>query len=121
MKIEVRLSFEQLACSQPIRLRNYLTTQLFIQHGRATQTRMHTHTGVPPCLTGKGNGFSPFGEPQTRGAGGPFQIAVLLKSPSVYEYGDEDLGKRERRKEGQNCGRERSESGKEGAREILCL
>lgn len=61
---------------------------------------IHAHTSIVPCLTGRGNGFSPFGEPQTRGAAGPFQIAVLLKSPSVYEYGDEDLGKRERRKEG---------------------
>lgn len=53
---------------------------------------MHT-LAIPPCLTGKGNGFSPFGEPQTRGAAGPFQIPVLLKTPSVYEYGDEDLEK----------------------------
>lgn len=53
----------------------------------------HTRYTVPPCLTGRGNGFSPFGEPQTRGAAGPFQIAVLLKTPSVYEYGDEDLGR----------------------------
>ena len=63
---------------------------------------MQTHTSVPPCLTGRGNGFSPFGEPQTRGAAGPFKIAAILKSPSVYEYGDEDLGEREWGKEGEN-------------------
>lgn len=64
---------------------------------------MHKHinaqTSLPPCLTGTGNGFSPFGEPQTSGAAGPFQIAALLKSPSVYEYGDEDLEEWLRRKE----------------------
>lgn len=62
---------------------------------------MHAHTSVPPWLTERGNGFSPFGVPQTRGAAGPFQIAALFKSPSVYEYGDEDLGEREWRKEGE--------------------
>lgn len=56
---------------------------------------MHAHASVPPCLAESGNDFSPFGEPQTRGAAGPFQIAALLKSPSVYEYGDEDLGETE--------------------------
>lgn len=58
---------------------------------------MHIHmqaeTGRPPCFTGQGNGFPPFGEPQTRGAAGPFLIGACLKMPSVYEYGDEDLGK----------------------------
>lgn len=63
---------------------------------------IHAHGSVPPCFTGRGNGFSPFGGPQTRGAVSPFQIAVLLKSPSVYEYGDEDLGEGEWGKEGGN-------------------
>ena len=126
-KVEVRFSFQQLACSQPIRLWNCLTTQLSIQtpaHSTDVHAQTHTcsHTSIPPCLTGRGNGFSPFGEPQTRGAAGPFQIAALLKSPSVYEYGDEDLGARERRKGGKNRGRERSEWKKRGSkREILCL
>lgn len=78
-------------------------------------------TSLPPCLTGKGNGFSPFGEPQTRGAAGPFQIAVVLKSPSVYEYGDEDLGRRERRKRRKIEGGRDQRVKKEGGRERFCV
>lgn len=87
--------------------------------GRACTNTRVAPTSTPPCLTGRGNGFSPFGEPQTRGAAGPFQIAAPLKSPSVYEYGDEDLGEREWRTDrgGKNQGKARSESEKEG--EIL--
>lgn len=81
---------------------------------------IHARAGIPPCLTGRGNGFSSFGEPQTRGTAGPFQIAALLKSPSVYEYGDGDLGEREWRKEGErDRGRERSESERERVSEVL--
>lgn len=64
---------------------------------------MHEHictqTSTPPCLTGRGNGFSPFGEPQTRGAAGPFQIAALLKSPIclwIWRWGFRREGREER-------------------------
>lgn len=70
------------------RQRNCPTTQFSIQHRRTTaevdrQTCVRAHSTVAPCLTERGNGFSPFGGPQTRGAAGPFQIAALLKRPTT--------------------------------------
>lgn len=54
---------------------------------------------------------------------GLFEIAVFLKSPSVYEYRDEDLGEREwRKRRGRfKRGRERDQSGKEGRGERFCV
>lgn len=67
---------------------NCPTTQFSIRHRRTTaevdkQTHACAHSTVAPCLTERGNGFSPFGGPQTRGAAGPFQIAALLKRPTT--------------------------------------
>lgn len=55
-------------------------------------------------------------ESQTRGATGPFEIATLLKSPSVYEYGDEDLGDMKWGKAEKKRGRRKDQRVKQGGK-----
>lgn len=89
-----------LSTQKSVKLSNNISLHLNLgTHYRCARTHTTTVTLVlqPPCLTRKGNGFSPFGATQTRGAASLFQIAVSLKSPFIYEYGDEGLMQETRR------------------------